>query len=86
MSKAKEIFDGFFNLVKKEINVLDDNTKQLAIKRSEICKACPANIDSKCSKKVMIKDLISNKKVQGCGCYLPSKVLSPTSQCPANKW
>jgi hypothetical protein len=86
MGKAKEIFNGFFNLVKDEMNVLDDNTKQLAITRSGICKACPANIDSKCSKSVMIKDLITNKKVPGCGCYLPAKVLSPTSQCPANKW
>ena len=83
---GKEIFDGFFNLVKDELDLLDKQTRNLAVTRSSICAQCPANVNKVCSADVQIKDLITEKMVPGCGCYLPAKVLSPESQCPANKW
>ena len=86
MGKAKEIFDGFFNLVKDELDLLDKNTRTLAITRSSICNKCPANIKNVCNKNVMVKNEVTKDFIPGCGCYLPSKVLSPKSQCPANKW
>lgn len=86
MGKGKEIFNGFFNLVKDELDLLDKETRQLAITRSSICAQCPVNINKKCDSTVQIKDEVSGKNVPGCGCYLPAKVLSPESKCPANKW
>jgi hypothetical protein len=86
MGKPKEIFDGFFNLVKGEMDLLNKETKALAEARSEICKGCEANKKNTCDPTVSVVDIVTNKSVPGCGCYLPAKVLSPTSQCPANKW
>tara|TARA_R110002153_G_C13253535_1_gene491841 strand:+ start:439 stop:699 length:261 start_codon:yes stop_codon:yes gene_type:complete len=86
MSKAKEIFDGFFNLVKGELDLLDKETRKLAITRSSICNSCEANINNVCDETVSIVDLVTKQSVPGCGCFLPAKVLSPSSQCPANKW
>jgi hypothetical protein len=86
INKKKEIFNGFFNLVKDELNLLDKNTKKLAETRANICKGCPANVNKICNALVMVQDIVTNKSVPGCGCYLPAKVLSKESKCPANKW
>ena len=61
MGKPKEIFDGFFNLVKDELDLLDKQTRNLAVTRSSICAQCPANVNKVCSADVQIKDLITEK-------------------------
>ena len=86
MGQAKNIFNGFFNLVKGEFDLLSPELKSLAKARSTICSTCPANINNSCSKEVTLTDLITKKPVTGCGCYLPAKVLVTDETCPANKW
>jgi len=52
--------------------------------------------DNYCSARLndlAVKDFVYNNDERhagffylGCGCYLPAKVVSPTSQCPIGKW
>ena len=86
LNKGKEIFDGFSNLLKDKLGKLDPETKKLAISRLVICNGCEANVNGVCSTEVQIKDIITDELVNGCGCLLEAKTLSPGSQCPANFW
>jgi hypothetical protein len=71
MSKASEIYDGFSNLVRANLGRLDIKTREEGRRRLDICATCPSRMGSKCSL---------------CGCFLPAKVLSSDSDCPAGKW
>ena len=86
MSKSKEIFDGYSNLLKDKLGLLDPETRKLAISRIVICNNCEANVAGICSPFAEIKNEVTGEMVKGCGCMLSSKCLSPESTCPANKW
>lgn len=70
MSSAKEIFEGWFNLILK-----DDKTESLSKYRLEICFNCPIRTGNKC-----------DKEKGGCGCHLAAKTRSPSSKCPKGYW
>ncbi len=70
MSQAKEIFDGFLNLV-----FPDGEIEALAEKRLKICFECPIRTNNKC-----------DKAKGGCNCLLSAKTRSPSSKCPKDKW
>ena len=71
MSKVNEIYVGFSNLVRANVGRLDIKTQREGKRRIDICATCPERMGQKCSL---------------CGCFLPAKVLSPDSHCPAGKW
>lgn len=48
-----------------------EEIKKLAEKRANICASCPSNINNICD---------------DCGCYLPAKTKSPSSNCPKKLW
>lgn len=64
--------------------------------RISICNKCPLNVKGTCVpyRKIQVvkdfnykgEDRKKGQLVTGCGCVLISKVRSPQSQCPANKW
>ncbi len=75
MSQAKEIFDGFLNLV-----FPDTEVEVLAEKRLKICFKCPIRTNNKCDKAKSLNG------IKGCNCFLNMKTKSPSSSCPLKKW
>ena len=71
MGKVTEIYEGFSNLVRANTGRLDIPTRIEGKRRLDICNTCPKREGMKCSL---------------CGCYLPAKVLSPSSECPIGNW
>jgi hypothetical protein len=71
MSKISEILNGWGNLAKHAIGILDEDTKTISENRLEICNDCEFRKTDFCDE---------------CGCFLPAKVLSMDSECPKNKW
>lgn len=65
-SKLEEIVVGWKNVLFE-----DKVVEEMAVKRAQICAACPQNINNTC---------------QACGCPLVAKTRSPKSSCPLKKW
>ena len=86
MSKVKEIVVGWANLFRKEFDALPENVQKLADERFKICNNCPIRKGNVCDPKQMIENVVTKQMVNGCGCNLKAKVLSPESKCPASKW
>jgi len=91
LSKFKEIAEGWLNSID-----CSDDIKEMGERRAIICAKCPLNIDNTCDKRTKgtVKTTFTYKGeirqegqlVQGCGCPLKQKVLSPSTQCPLNNW
>ena len=86
MSKLKEIFDGWGNLVKDKFGTLNEETKLMAQIRLEQCHSCSMRSGNTCDPSKQIKHIVTEQLVWGCGCNISAKTLSPTSECPAGKW
>mgnify|MGYP000725124560 CR=1 FL=1 len=72
MSKAKEIANGFSNLLKKKVGLDDKGIEDLATARQTICQECEHGKNrTRCAK---------------CGCILAAKTRSVHSSCPINLW
>ena len=75
MGKAKEIFNGWKNLLIK-----DDYVELVAQKRLEICNGCSKN---------SIKKKVTHRPdfhCTACGCTLAAKTRSLESSCPISLW
>ena len=79
MQKIKEIYQGFKNSIFKV-----EEIELLAKKRLVFCRSCSFNINNKCSKNKC--EIIDNKEICGCNCYINKKVRSPKSKCPKGNW
>lgn len=86
MSKLKEIFDGWGNVVKDKFGILNEETKIMAEIRLEQCHSCSNRSGNICNPTRKIKHIVTGEMVWGCGCNLTAKTLSPDSECPAGKW
>jgi hypothetical protein len=75
MSNLENIVSGWYNFLLNELNLLDEETKQIGLKRLEICNGCDTRTSSYC-----------DEEKGGCGCPIGKKVLSPKSECPKSKW
>ena len=73
MKQAKEIYEGFTNLIKSKINLSPKELQELHIKRYTICRKCP--------ERNTVRDTCKK-----CGCYLPAKTRSESSSCPLGHW
>lgn len=73
MQQSKEIYEGFRNLIKAKLSLSDEDIENMARLRYNICLECK-----------------SRKKISNicgeCGCYLPAKTRSETSECPLKYW
>lgn len=70
--KAKEIADGYKNLLKDKAGLSDEKDIKIFKARREICNACEF-------KSAMDRCL-------QCGCPLAAKTRSLTSDCPIGNW
>lgn len=69
--EIKNIAEGWFNVIRAELNVLPDSIKTLAEERLKTCSTCPQRKNNKCTI---------------CGCPLIAKVKATKSTCPINIW
>ncbi len=71
MDKIKTVAEGWYNLMRSELNLLPENLKQMAEKRTLICSTCVHRQDSRCG---------------ACGCPLAAKTKSRDANCPKGFW
>ncbi len=86
MSKLNEIINGWANVVKDKIGTLDPKLKVIAENRLILCNLCDMRVNNTCSTKKVGINIITKKEVNGCGCNISAKTLSPESKCPLSKW
>lgn len=77
-----KIIEGFINLAKKELGVLDKNIEAIAVKRYSICLACE-DLD-KTNKACKLPEVTNC--CTHCGCYMKAKVLVSEAKCAIDKW
>ena len=86
MSQLIEILEGWGNVIKDQFNAVDPVTKAISKKRLELCDPCGLRQGNTCSPQIYGYHVITEKRVNGCGCNISAKKLSPSSQCPLGKW
>ena len=70
--KAKEIADGYKNLIKSKLGLSSEEDEKIFQSRREICDAC--------DRKSALDRCLE------CGCPLAAKTKSLTSECPLDLW
>lgn len=86
MSKITEIIEGWGNVIKDQFNAVDPVTKSISEKRLLKCNICDIRSGNTCSPNKWGINIITEKLVNGCGCNIAAKTLSPSSKCPLSKW
>jgi len=86
MSKIIEIIEGWANVVKDQFNAVDPVTKEVSKKRLLECNSCDIRNGNICSPNRWGINILTEQRVNGCGCNIAAKTLSPSSQCPLGKW
>jgi hypothetical protein len=86
MSKILEIIEGWANVVKDQFDAVDPVTKEVSKKRLLQCNNCAIRVGNTCSPNKWGIHFITKERVNGCGCNIAAKTLSPSSQCPLGKW
>jgi len=71
-SRFSQIVDGYSNLVKSKLGISSEKDEEVFKARREICNACPE------------KTALDRCGI--CGCPLPAKTRSLSSNCPDKKW
>jgi len=71
MSKAKEIANGFGNLLRDKIGLTSEEERKLFNSRLEICNNCEHGQGARCKL---------------CGCFITAKTKSINSECPDELW
>jgi len=73
IKQAKQILQGFSNLLLSKVNLTSDELNELGQKRLDICKVCPV--------------FNTNKSIcSSCGCYMPAKTKVENAECPEKHW
>ena len=75
------VTEGYINALKAEFDLLDENTKQIADKRLEICLECPFNSDNAINIGYENKDKVKTLHCSSCGCFIKKKIFSMDSNC-----
>ena len=86
MKVLKDILDGWGNVVKDQLGLLDTKTKEMAELRLLNCNYCHIRDGSICSPKRVGKHIETGETKKGCGCVISAKTLAPDSKCPIGKW
>ena len=81
--RTKEIIDGWTNVLKSTLNVLDDDIKEIAEKRSKECFGCDKFVRFM---KMPVINTPLGHQCSECKCVYPALVLSKDKKCPMGKW
>ena len=85
-SQISQIFTGWANYVKDRFDALDPTVKELSETRLKSCDACHMRSGQKCDPRKQGKNIKTGNTVNGCGCNIAAKTMSPGSSCPLGKW
>lgn len=86
MSQILQIIEGWGNVIKDQFNAVDPVTKELSKKRLLECNDCAIRQGNNCSPSIYGYHVVTNDRVNGCGCNISAKSLSRSSVCPLGKW
>lgn len=86
MIKISHILEGWGNLAKDKLNLLDEKTKKISQNRLLICNDCNLRVSNSCSPLHFGNHIKTGELKRGCGCNLSAKTLSLESECPLGKW
>jgi hypothetical protein len=86
MKLLKDIYEGWGNLIKDKMNLLDIKTKEMAEERLLNCHFCHIRNGLICSSKRIGKHKTTGEIKKGCGCVISAKALAPDSRCPLGRW
>lgn len=85
-SQIQQILTGWGNLVKSHFVDLPPELKAESEQRLNICNDCDMRNGGTCNPQKTGTHVITGETVNGCGCRLAAKALSPGSVCPLGKW
>tara|TARA_B100000900_G_scaffold413742_1_gene438456 strand:+ start:1269 stop:1670 length:402 start_codon:yes stop_codon:yes gene_type:complete len=85
-SQLEQIFVGWGNYVKSHFVSLSPELQEMSEKRLKECDSCHMRNGGMCAPSRQGKHVVTGQMVNGCGCKLAAKALSPDSQCPLGKW
>jgi|TARA_B110000908_G_C10097121_1_gene376843 hypothetical protein len=85
-SQINQIFTGWANYVKNKFDILSPEIKVLSESRLLECDACHMRSGHQCDPRKKGKHVKSGNTVNGCGCNIAAKTMSPGSICPLGKW
>tara|TARA_B100001057_G_C22685725_1_gene885632 strand:+ start:235 stop:495 length:261 start_codon:yes stop_codon:yes gene_type:complete len=86
VSQIKEILEGWGNVIKDQFGMVDPSTKMLSKSRLFECEPCPIRQGNTCSPQIYGYHVVTEERVNGCGCNIAAKTLSLSSRCPLGKW
>lgn len=84
--EVKNIVDGFTELAKDTVGLVDEETKEMAVKRFRHCVSCTVRTNSVCDQYKEGINIETGESTFGCGCILNAKTLAKDSECPLKKW
>lgn len=85
LKKFRQISEGYFKAFVESLGMLDQVTKDMAIKRLFKCYDCPIRDGSYCSSGKTAPD-VNGKNVNGCGCVIEVAALVEDKECPRGLW
>jgi hypothetical protein len=80
------IINGWANLLKSKLHLLDSRFKEEAELRLMNCHRCHLIDGYICSTNRKGINIQTGKLTKGCGCVITAKVMSEQSECPLLKW
>jgi hypothetical protein len=86
MSQIHQILEGWGNVLKSTIGLLDEETQKLSVDRLLHCNSCDMRTSNSCDTSKYGYHLKTGVRTYGCGCNIAAKTLSRSSQCPLGKW
>ena len=81
-----QIINGWANLLKDKLGLLDPKFKEVAELRLMNCHKCHIRDGLICSPNRKGINIVTGKLTKGCGCVITAKVMAEDSFCPLLKW
>ena len=86
MLNINHILNGWANLLKSKLNLLDPKFREIAELRLMNCHKCHLRDGAVCSTNRKGINIETGKLTKGCGCVVFAKVMAEQSECPLLKW
>jgi len=81
--RAKNIIEGWMNVLKSNANALEPDLRQMALTRSEECFNCDSFVSALT---LPVINTPLGSKCKECSCIYPAYVLARDKECPLGKW
>ena len=86
MKQILQILKGWTNVLRDELEILDEETQKLSLSRLKICDKCLLRSGTFCATNRRGKNIKTGEMSSGCGCVLIAKTKVKEAECPLSKW